>query len=90
MHHAKPITKGILCEYKISVTTGNRNGASTNAPIRIKLYGQNGCTDFIDLVQSETHSVPFLKDHTDVFTVTTYYVGQLAGITIGHEQKEMR
>ncbi|CAF4592497.1 unnamed protein product [Rotaria sp. Silwood1] len=90
MHEAKPISKGILCEYTVSVTTGNCNGASTTAPIYIKFYGTNGCTDFESLTDSETHRVPFLKDQTDVFTVKTYHVGQLAGITIGHNQKDMR
>ena len=88
MHKAKPITKGILCDYQISVTTGNCNGASTNAPIRVKLYGTHGYTEFSDLDNSETHRVPFLKCQTDVFTVKKYHVGKLAGITIGHNQKD--
>jgi hypothetical protein len=90
MRNAKPITKGILCDYKISVTTGNCNGASTNAHIRIKLYGTNGYTDFLNLTDSETHRIPFLKGQTDVFTVQTDHVGQLGGITIGHDQKTIR
>jgi hypothetical protein len=90
MYNAKPITKGLLCEYKVSVTTGNCNGASTNAPIRIKLYGTKGSTNFVGLVGSETYRVPFLKDQTDVFIIQTYHVGKLAGITIGHEQKDIR
>lgn len=90
MHNAKPITNSILCEYKVSVKTGNRNGASTNASIRIKFYGKKGYTDFINLVDSETHRVPFLKDQTDVFAIQTNHVGDFAGITIGHDQKDMR
>ena len=90
MRKAKPITKGILCEYKVSITTGNCNGASTNAPIRIKFYGKNGHTDFVNLINSETHWIPFLKNQTDVFKVQTYHVGQLAGITIGHDQQDIR
>jgi hypothetical protein len=84
------ITKGFLCDYKVSITTGNCNGASTNAPIRIKFLGMNGCTNFYELIQSETHCIPFLKDQTDLFTVQTYHVGQLIGITIGHDRKDMR
>lgn len=90
MHRAKPITKGFLCEYKISVFTGNCNGASTNAPILIKLYGTNGHTNFYDLTQSQTHHIPFLKGQTDVFTLQTYDVGNLVGIMIGHDRKDMR
>ena len=90
MYNAKPITGGLLCDYKISVTTGNCNGASTNAPIRIKLYGTKGYTKFLDLVNSETHRVPFLKDQTDLFVIQTDHVGQLAGITIGHDQTDTR
>lgn len=90
MSTAKPIKKGFLCQYKISITTGNCNGASTDAPIRIKFYGSNGCTDFYALEESETHRVPFVKGQTDLFTVQTYHVGQLFGITIGHERQDMR
>ena len=87
---AKPIIKGFLCQYKVSITTGNCNGASTSAPIRIKFYGSKGCTDFHELMESETHRVPFVKDQTDVFTVQTYHVGELIGITIGHNRLDMR
>lgn len=90
MASMKPMKKGFLCQYKVSVTTGNCNGASTQAPIRIKFYGSNGCTDFHELIESETHRVPFIKDQTDVFTVQTYHVGQLTGVIIGHDQKDMR
>ena len=90
MHSAKPIEKGLLCEYPVSIKTGNCNGASTDAPISIKFYGSNGSTPFLNLGASETHRVPFLKDQTDVFRIQTYHVGQLAGITIGHDQKDMR
>ena len=90
MEKAKPIKEAFLCEYKVSVTTGNCNGASTNAPIQLKLYGTRGYTPFIALVQSETHRVPFLKDQTDVFFVQTYHVGYLVGITIGHDQRDKR
>jgi len=89
MQKSKLITKGFLCVYKISITTGNCNGASTNAPIRIKLYGTNGYTNFQELTHSETHHVPFLKDQTDLFTLQTYHVGELVGITIGHDRKDM-
>ncbi|CAF0743262.1 unnamed protein product [Rotaria sordida] len=90
MQKSKPINKGFLCEYKISITTGNCNGASTNAPIRIKFYGTNGRTNFHELTHSETHRIPFLKDQTDIFTLQTYHVGELAGVTIGHDRKDMR
>ncbi len=91
MRNASPITNGILCDYKVSVTTGNCNGASTNAPIQIKFYGTNGCTKgFCHLVDSETHRIPFIKGQTDVFMVQTDHVGQLAGITIGHDRQDMR
>ncbi|UJR23755.1 hypothetical protein I4U23_026732 [Adineta vaga] len=89
-HKSKPITKGVLCEYKLSITTGNCNGASTNAPIRIKLYGTDGHTSFHELIHSQTHHVPFLKNQTDTFILHTYHVGVLIGITIGHDRKDMK
>ena len=90
MRKSKLLTKGVLCEYKISITTGNCNGASTNAPIRIKLYGTNGHTNFHELIHSEIHRIPFLKGQTDLFNLQTYHVGELVGITIGHDRKDMR
>lgn len=89
MRKAKPITSGIWCDYKIHVTTGNCNGASTDAPIRIKLYGSRGCTEFVDLTESETHRVPFRKNQTDTFLIRTFHVGRLAGITIGHDNHDI-
>lgn len=90
LQKTKLITKGFLCEYKISITTGDCNGASTNAPIRIKLWGVNGHTNFHELLHSDMHRIPFLKDQTDMFTLKTYHVGELSGITIGHDRKDMR
>ena len=90
MHKCKLIQKGFLCEYNITIATGNCNGASTNGPIRIKLYGTNGHTNFQELSKSKTHHIPFLKGQTDMFTLQTYHVGELIGITIGHDRKDMR
>ncbi|CAF1293389.1 unnamed protein product [Adineta ricciae] len=90
IHNCPVINKGLQCDYKVTITTGNCNGASTNAPIRIKLYGTNGHTAFHELVHSETHHVPFLKNQTDMFIVHTYHVGMLMGITIGHNRKDMK
>jgi hypothetical protein len=56
----------------------------------MKLCGTNRHTNFYELVQSETHHVPFLKSQTDIFTVQTSHVGELVGITIGHDRKDMR
>ena len=86
MREARTITGGILCEYKITVTTGNCNGASTDAPIRLKLYGKKGSTGFLNLEQSESHRVAFRRNQSDTFLIQTYHVGLLAGITIGHDQ----
>ena len=86
----KIVKAGFLCQYKISITTGDCNGASTNAPIRIKLYGSIGCTDFHELNNSENYHIPFSKGQVDRFTVQTYNVGQLLGITIGHDRLDMR
>lgn len=88
MKTAKPITNGIYCDYQISVTTGSCNGASTTAPVRIILYGTKGRTELIDLADSESHRVPFVKGQTDQFTIRTLHVGKLAGITIGHDRKD--
>ncbi|UJR25103.1 hypothetical protein I4U23_006463 [Adineta vaga] len=90
MHNAKLIKKGLLAQYDISVTTGDCNGASSDAPIQIKLYGKNGFTQAIDLTKSRTHRVPFQKGQTDVFTIETDHVGDFAGINIGHDRQDTR
>lgn len=90
MREAKQMTAGILCDYKITVTTGNCNGASTDAQIRIKLYGKKGSTEFLKLEQSENHHVAFRRNQSDTFTIQTYHVGELAGITIGHDQTDAK
>jgi hypothetical protein len=56
----------------------------------MKLCGTNRHTNFYELVHSETHHVPFLKNQTDIFTVQTSHVGELVSITIGHDRKDMR
>jgi hypothetical protein len=89
MQQAKPIKNNSKHQYRVYVTTGNCNGASTDATIRIKLYGSNGCTNFIELENCETYQVPFNRDQTDRFTIKTHCVGQLFGITIGHDQTDI-
>ena len=90
MQKAKPITNSIFCEYKVTVATGTCNGASTDGPIRIRLYGTKGYVEFADLKESEEHRVPFRKGQKDTFMIRTLHVGRLVGITIGHEQKDIR
>lgn len=90
MHKAKPVGKEILCDYKITVVTGDHNGASCDAPIQIKLFGTNGYTKFVHLAESKTHKVPFAKNNTDEFVVQLDHVGRLAGIEIGHNEKDIR
>lgn len=90
IRNAKPVKRSILCDYKVTIRTGNCNGASTNAPIRLKFYGTHGYTDFSPLANSQTHRVPFLKDQIDIFTIQTDHVGQLVGIAIGHDKKDIQ
>ena len=90
MRNATLIDGGILCNYTISVYTGDRNGASTNAPVLITLFGDKGYTPPIELKQSTSNQFPFQRGQFDVFEIQTYHVGRLAGITIGHNKKESR
>ena len=90
MLNAKPVVNRMLCDYKVTIQTGTCNGASTDAPIRMKFYGTHGYTDFSTLTDSKTHRVPFLKGQSDTFIVQSDHVGQLVGIAIGHDKKDIR
>ncbi|CAF0819008.1 unnamed protein product [Didymodactylos carnosus] len=75
--------------HKVSPAITQTNLNDTPRHHKIMLYGTNGTSGFIELSQSESHRVPFLKGQINIFSVKTYYVGDLVGITIGHDRTDM-
>ncbi|KAH9502571.1 hypothetical protein Btru_069032 [Bulinus truncatus] len=80
---------GPLSEYEVYVTTGNRLGASTKAPIKIIMYGEKGRTKEFVLEQSKRHKIPFQKGKEDLFVLSTHHIGQIKKIQIGHDRPEL-
>ena len=60
--------KGKLLLYKLTVKTGDRSYAGTDARVFIKMTGKNGITQEVELKNSN-HKDPFEKGKTDTFQV---------------------
>ncbi|XP_059165226.1 lipoxygenase homology domain-containing protein 1-like [Physella acuta] len=74
-----------LVEYKILVKTGNKFKAGTNANIFISLFGSRGTTGRIPLPHQDKNS--FERGSKDEFTVTSFNVGRVNSIEIGHDNR---
>ena len=66
--------------------TGDRNGAGTNAKVHVTLYGENGNSEKLQLVNDLAGSGNlFEKGDIDVFSFTFRSLGRLLSIQIGHD-----
>ncbi|GAB1602907.1 uncharacterized protein LOC115211626 [Argonauta hians] len=83
------ISSAPVTNYKIVVKTGNELGASTRAHVKIMLYGDEGRTKPIELLESKTNKIKFQKGKEDHFFVETVSVGHLEKIYIGHDRPEL-
>ncbi len=78
-------TQAVQTSYNISVYTGKVSGAGTDANVYIVLYGVNGDSGVIDLVQSKTHKNKFEKGQVDEFVIKAIDLGDLVKVRIGHD-----
>ena len=71
-----------LIDYRVTVITGDRRGAGTDANVFIQLYGENGsCPEtFLDSPNNN-----FERNKTDVFSIQSPDLGKLSKIRIGHD-----
>ena len=69
-----------LCTYTLSVVTGNRRGAGTNANVFVELYGSKGKSGERKLSTSANN---FERARTDIFDVVAVDVGEIEKIRIG-------
>eukprot|EP01118_Nematostelium_gracile_P009375 TRINITY_DN3151_c0_g1_i3.p1 TRINITY_DN3151_c0_g1~~TRINITY_DN3151_c0_g1_i3.p1 ORF type:complete len:513 (-),score=190.16 TRINITY_DN3151_c0_g1_i3:51-1589(-) len=70
--------------YQISVFTGDRRGAGTDANVFIELYGDKGRTGSRPLNNSQNN---FERAQVDNFTIEGADIGKLTKIRIGHDGK---
>ncbi|CAF1372074.1 unnamed protein product, partial [Didymodactylos carnosus] len=76
-------------KWKIAVKTGSEGkkiirGAGTDANVYLKLVGEQGSTEPIQLQHSQTHKNMFENGNTDVFTMFLPVVGKVRGATLWH------
>ena len=69
--------------YTISVITGDRRGAGTDANVTINLYGENGNHSGDRKLESSANN--FERNQTDEFGIESIELGELTKIRIGHD-----
>lgn len=72
-------------QYSVTVTTGHKRGAGTDANVFLEVYGANGSTGKRPLRKSSTHRNKFEKGNDDVFVIEACDLGRLSRIKIGHD-----
>ncbi|CAE1278375.1 unnamed protein product [Acanthosepion pharaonis] len=70
--------------YEVTVWTGNKNGAGTDANVFIRLFGKKGKTEKYFLRNKNDN---FEAGMIDKFKIETRDVGQLLKIQVGHDGK---
>ena len=70
-------------DYEITVITGDKRGAGTDANVYITIFGKSGITEKIPL-KSKSKDV-FEKNTSDMFTVKAKCVGPMTKIRIEHD-----
>lgn len=71
-----------VAKYNISVRTGDKRGAGTDANVHIVLHGETGSTGKFKL---ESGGNNFERGRVDVFGIEAFDIGELTRITIGHD-----
>lgn len=71
-----------VVKYKISVRTGDKRGAGTDANVFIILHGENGDTGKRILEGAGNN---FERARVDVFGIESIDIGDLTKVTIGHD-----
>jgi hypothetical protein len=74
---SKPLTR-----YSVSVTTGDRRGAGTDASVYIQVYGKSGYTKEIHLDNPQNN---FERAKTDVFGFENEDLGDLTKLRVWHD-----
>ncbi|KAM5220872.1 lipoxygenase homology domain-containing protein 1 isoform 2-T2 [Hipposideros larvatus] len=71
--------------FSVTVKTGDKKDAGTDANVFLTLYGTLENTGMVALASSKVNSVMFKKESIEIFTVETLDLGDLWKIRIGHD-----
>ena len=71
-----------VVKYRVTVHTGDKRGAGTDANVFMILHGEKGDTGKRNLESSGNN---FERARSDVFGIEAFDVGELTKITIGHD-----
>ena len=71
--------------YQVTVHTGDRWAAHTNATVWVNLHGDQGDSGKRILYHSSVEGTMFMKDKKDVFNVEAVSLGMLKMVEIGHD-----
>ena len=83
------VKQGQYAEYQVYVRTGDRIGASSNAMIKITVYGKDGRTKEFPLKDSMRHKIKFQRGKEDKFVLGSHHVGKLQKVKIGHDRTDL-
>jgi hypothetical protein len=83
------VVEGPAVKYRIVIKTGDRLGSSTEAAIKLRLFGSKGKSKQFKLRSSKNHKIPFRKGNTDVFDIEFFDVGKLKAVYLGHSEKNI-
>ncbi|RDD42008.1 Lipoxygenase homology domain-containing protein 1 [Trichoplax sp. H2] len=84
-YELKPLAKAGKAVYEVSVLTGDKRGAGTDANVSVTLFGKHTSSPKIQLLKSSKHKNPFERNNTDEFKIRTRDVGKLSKIRIEHD-----
>ncbi|KAK3584998.1 hypothetical protein CHS0354_037371 [Potamilus streckersoni] len=84
------VKDGPWAEYQVYVRTGSRVGASTEAFVKMAIYGDKGRTKDFALTDSSTNKIKFQRGREDKFILAAHHVGKIKKIRIGHDRPELR
>ncbi|CAF3703956.1 unnamed protein product, partial [Rotaria sordida] len=79
------IKKTRVMPYEVTVFTGDKSGAGTDADVFIQMYGLNGKTEEIIL---KNKSDSFERKSVDKFKIEAPDIGQIQKIRIGHNSEK--
>ncbi|CAF4048737.1 unnamed protein product, partial [Rotaria sordida] len=79
------IKKSHAIPYEVTVFTGDKSGARTDADVFIQMYGLNGKTEEIIL---KNKSALFERKSVDKFKIEAPDIGQIQKIRIGHNSEK--
>lgn len=79
---------GSIVAYHTTVWTGRQQGAGTDVPVKISLYGPNGGTGPHILEDDDPATNEFADGSIDTFVLEVPDVGPLRHIRIGHDSED--